>query len=182
MSFRYSQAGNNFKYIQVYMKGIVIIMRDKTCCFTGHRRIPADLRAVIAVEIEKRVTELIGQGYIFFETGGALGFDTVAAQVVLRVRDRYPSIHLVLVLPCRNQTDGWSEHDRRMYNYILNAADDVIYTSEEYARGCMYKRNRKLVDDSSVCICWLKHPSGGTLYTVNYAEKCGIKIINIADN
>lgn len=63
-------------------------MRDKTCCFTGHRKIPANLRAVIAVEIEKRIVELIGQGYIIFETGGALGFDTVAAQVVLRVRNQ----------------------------------------------------------------------------------------------
>ena len=82
-------------------------MRDKTCCFTGHRKIPANLRALIAVEIEKRIVELIDQGYIIFETGGALGFDTVAAQVVLRVRNRYPYIRLVLVLPCRNQTDGW---------------------------------------------------------------------------
>lgn len=156
-------------------------MRDKTCCFTGHRKIPANLRAVIAVEIEKRVIELIGQGYIIFETGGALGFDTVAAQVVLSVRNRYPYIRLVLVLPCRNQTDGWSEHDRRMYNYILDAADNVIYTSEEYTKGCMYKRNRRLVDDSSVCICWLNRPSGGTMYTVNYAKENGVKIINIVD-
>lgn len=156
-------------------------MRDKTCCFTGHRKISANLRAVIAVEIEKRVIELIGQGYIVFETGGALGFDTVAAQVVLRVRNRYPYIRLVLVLPCRNQTDGWSEHDRRMYNYILDAADNVIYTSEEYTKGCMYKRNRRLVDDSSVCICWLKRPSGGTMYTVNYAKENGVKIINIVN-
>lgn len=156
-------------------------MRDKTCCFTGHRKIPANLRALIAVEIEKRIVELIDQGYIIFETGGALGFDTVAAQVVLRVRNRYPYIRLVLVLPCRNQTDGWGEHYRRMYDYILNAADNVIYTSEVYTKGCMYKRNRRLVDDSSVCICWLKRLSGGTMYTVNYAKENGVKIINIVD-
>ncbi len=156
-------------------------MRDKTCCFTGHRKIPANLRALIAAEIEKRIVELIGQGYIIFETGGALGFDTVAAQVVLRVRNRYPYIRLVLVLPCRNQTDGWGEHNRRMYDYILNAADNVIYTSEVYTKGCMYKRNRRLVDDSSVCICWLKRLSGGTMYTVNYAKENGVKIINIVD-
>ncbi len=176
--FTGAETGQNSKYNE---KGKVIIMREKTCCFTGHRRIPVGLRSRIASEIENRVIELISHGYNVFETGGALGFDTVAAQVVLRVRDRYPFIRLVLVLPCSNQTDGWCEHDRRMYNYIMDAADDVIYTSAEYTKGCMYKRNRRLVDDSSVCICWLRHPSGGTLYTVNYAEKSGLKIINIAD-
>ena len=68
-----------------------------------------------------------------------------------------------------------------MYDYILNAADNVIYTSEVYTKGCMYKRNRRLVDDSSVCICWLKRLSGGTMYTVNYAKENGVKIINIVD-
>jgi hypothetical protein len=59
-------------------------------------------------------------------------------------------------------------------------ADKVVDTSAEYTRGCMFKRNRHLVDNSSVCICYLTQRRGGTAYTVDYAQKAGLEIINIA--
>lgn len=68
-----------------------------------------------------------------------------------------------------------------MYEYIKTQADKIVYTSQEYTRGCMHKRNRHLVDNSSVCICYLTEPSGGTAYTVNYALRNGKSVINIAD-
>lgn len=45
----------------------------------------------------------------------------------------------------------------------------------------MFKRNRHLVDNSSVCVAYLTANSGGTAYTVNYAESKGLKIINLAE-
>ena len=56
----------------------------------------------------------------------------------------------------------------------------MVYTAQQYARGCMHKRNRHLVDNSSVCVCYLNRESGGTAYTVDYAEKQGLEIINLA--
>lgn len=44
----------------------------------------------------------------------------------------------------------------------------------------MFKRNRHLVDCSSVCVCYLTKPSGGTAYTVKYAASGGLTIVNIA--
>ena len=55
-------------------------MKDKTCCFTGHRKLPTEKLNKITDELEKTVIGLIADGYRFFGTGGALGFDTVAAQ------------------------------------------------------------------------------------------------------
>ena len=46
----------------------------------------------------------------------------------------------------------------------------------------MFKRNRHLVNHSSACICYLEKPTGGTAYTVNYARKCGLQIINLMEN
>ena len=109
-----------------------------------------------------------------------MGFDTLAAQVVLRLRERYPQIRLILVLPCLNQTRGWAQADIDAYEEIKHCADKVTYTSEHYFRGCMQKRNRHLADNSSVCICYLTKPTGGTAYTVNYARRSGLRIINIA--
>lgn len=123
---------------------------------------------------------LIEQGYRYFGAGGALGFDTLAAQAVLRLRERYPQIRLILVLPCLNQTRGWPQADTDAYEEIKRCADKVTYTSEHYFRGCMQKRNRHLADNSSACICYLTKPTGGTAYTVNYASEHGLTIINIA--
>lgn len=125
--------------------------------------------------------EAIEQGYRYFGCGVALGFDTLAAQTVLRLRETYPEIRLILVLPCRDQTRGWKQDDVAEYERIMKAADKVTYTSEQYYSGCMHKRNRHLVDCSSLCICYLTEQSGGTAYTVNYAQPQGLKIINIAE-
>lgn len=85
------------------------------------------------------------------------------------------------MLPCRFQTRGWTSEDVKIYENIKEQADKVIYTSEEYTRGCMHKRNRHLVDNSSACIAYLTESKGGTAYTVDYAAKHGLTIFNIAD-
>ena len=86
-------------------------MRSKTVCFTGHRELPADDLPEISKHLEDALITLIEQGYHYFGAGGALGFDTLAAQSVLRLRERYPQIRLILVLPCLNQTRGWPQED-----------------------------------------------------------------------
>lgn len=64
---------------------------------------------------------------------------------------------------------------------IKERADKVVYVSQIYTKGCMHKRNRYLVDNSSVCVCYLTENKGGTAYTVNYASSKDKMIINVAD-
>lgn len=156
-------------------------MQSKTCCFTGHRSLPENRRNEIAARLEETIESLIHSGYLYFGAGGALGFDTICAQTVLRLRQSYPQIKLILVLPCVSQADRWSSADRAVYQEIMGQADKVVYTSQEYTRDCMFKRNRHLVNYSSVCICYLTKGYGGTAYTVDYARKHGLRIINIAE-
>lgn len=104
----------------------------------------------------------------------------MAAQAVLAIRNQYPHIRLILVLPCRSQAEKWSEYDRAIYEHIKAQADKVVYTAQEYTKNCMHLRNRHLVDNSNVCICYLTERTGGTAYTVSYARMQGIEVINIA--
>lgn len=154
--------------------------KNRTACFTGHRELPTENLPEISKRLEDTLLTLIEQGYCYFGAGGALGFDTLAAQTVLRLRERYPQIRLILVLPCLNQTRGWQQADVDIYEELKRRADKVTYTSESYFRGCMQKRNRHPVDNSSGCICYLTKPTGGTAYTVDYARRRGLRIINIA--
>ena len=155
-------------------------MKERTACFTGHRTIPFLQRRKIEKSTEEALIEAIKQGYRFFGAGGALGFDTLAAQTVLRLKKTYPKIKLILVLPCLSQTRGWRSEDIAEYERIKAAADKVVYTSQEYTRDCMFKRNRHLVDNSSLCIAYLMENTGGTAYTVDYARFKGLIIKNVA--
>lgn len=125
---------------------------EKTCCFTGHRNIPREDLPQISKLLTETIKEMIGEGFRFFGTGGALGFDTLATEAVLGLQREFPSIKLILVLPCRDQTRRWKEENIAQYERIRAAADKVVYTSEIYTPGCMHKRNRYLIDNSSVCI------------------------------
>ena len=153
----------------------------QTCCFTGHRVIPSGEKETIRHLLETAIEKAIQDGYRFFGAGGALGFDTLAAQTVLTLKQQYPHIRLILVLPCVDQTTGWKQDDIDEYERIRALADKVVYTSREYTSGSMHKRNRHLVDNSSLCICYLTKLSGGTAYTVRYAESKGVYVRNIAN-
>lgn len=155
-------------------------MIEKSCCFTGHRRLPPEHLQSITKQLNSYITELIDSGVRRFIAGGALGFDTLAANEVLKLKSTYcPEIRLVLALPCRNQDRYWTPLDKVEYARILECADEVIYVSEKYTPYCMHARNRYMVDNAAHCIAYLNQASGGTAYTVNYARQSGreVKII-----
>lgn len=156
-------------------------MKSMTCCFTGHRKIPLEQYNGIVKRLRRILLNLIENGYVYFGIGGALGFDTLAAQTLLELKEVYPQIKLILVLPCKTQTKGWSNKDVAIYENIKNRADNCVYTSTDYTRGCMIKRNRHLVDNSSICIAYLVENKGGTAYTVEYARNNNVKVINISE-
>lgn len=157
-------------------------MRERTCCFTGHRELPVWGRKKLATKLENTIIDLIDRGIQCYMAGGARGFDTLAAQTVLKLKTHYPNIKLILILPCLNQTQGWKPKDIAEYERIKIQADKVVYSSQQYTKGCMHKRNRCLVNNSSVCVCYLTNKNGGTAYTVDYSEKQGLEVINLAPN
>ena len=59
--------------------------RSKTVCFTGHRTL-YEPRQEVERRLETVVRSCIANGARTFITGGAVGFDTVAAQLILRLR------------------------------------------------------------------------------------------------
>lgn len=154
---------------------------ERTACFTGHRNIPFARRLHIKKQLNEIVEKLVEQGVIYYGAGGALGFDTMAAQAVLSAKQRHPQIRLILVLPCPTQAERWTDRDKEIYEGIKDKADKVVFISDHYTRSCMFQRNRHLVDHSGTCIAYLIEENGGTAYTVNYARTKGIKIINLAE-
>ena len=61
----------------------------------------------------------------------------------------------------------------------MNQTDEIIYVGETYTRGCMHRRNRYLVDHSTICVAYCIRDTGGSAYTVDYARRSGVQIIQL---
>ncbi len=114
-----------------------------------------------------------------FYCGGAMGFDIIAGEIVLKLKETMPSINLVMVVPFFGQGQDFTPVWRNRYINLIDSSKRVIYLEKEYVNGCYFKRNRYLVDNTEGLITYYNGKSGGTKYTINYATKKNKKIINI---
>ena len=154
----------------------------KSACFTGHRVLTGNI-----TDLEKRLYRFIEQGIINlgltdFYVGGSIGWDTLAAQTVLRLREVYP-VKLHLVLPCSNeeQTAKWTAEQKAEFYRILGLADDIEYTAQHYYNGCMKVRNARLVEKADTrCYCFWEpgNEKSGTYQTIRMAREKGIMVVN----
>ena len=148
-------------------------------------KIPPSHRLWLQCRLQEAIASLADRGVDTFLAGGALGFDTLAAQEVLRLRAaELPQLRLVLVLPCLGQEAYWKPEDAALYQDLLRQADEAIYTADTYSRWCMFQRDRYLVDHSAYCLCYWNRAQGergGTAYTVGYARKRGLEVENLGD-
>lgn len=147
--------------------------------FTGHRviGITPELRAALQETIEN----FIEKGAVNFYAGGAIGFDTLCAETVLGLRQKYPQIRLCLLLPCPpdEQTSRWQTNQKEKYREILSQADETEVCSEKYFNGCMKIRNARLVEKADAVICCCQNALSGTGQTVEMARRKGIEVVNL---
>ncbi len=156
--------------------------RARVCCFTGHR--PEALfkdedEYTVYNYILIAVKDAVLDGYTQFMCGGCRGGDILFGEAVNELKKTNDNIRLICVLPYRGQAEGWPGSDRNRYADLLDAADDVICLHDEYSKGCMHQRNRYMVDRSSLLIAAYNGTKGGTEFTVNYAKKQGLRIVNV---
>ena len=155
-------------------------MRGITACFTGHRQLEDSRLPALVMRLDSVLHRLYGLGYRRFLSGGARGFDQLAAERVLALRGSCPDAQLIMALPCATQSRSWPDADCRRYERILCQADETHVLSPVYYQGCMMVRNRYMVDRASFCVCYLTHMKGGTVSTAVYASKENVPLINIA--
>ena len=156
-------------------------MKKQTCCFTGQMILPIGQQQFILERLKKELTALIESGITRFCTGGEEGFDMMAAQTVLKLKEEYKQIKLILMLPCEDQKRLWVLSDAEICTRLEQAADEVVYTSKCYFPGCRSKRDRHLFNYGAVCICYFEEHMIGTNCIVNYAKKKGLTLKNLAE-
>ncbi len=161
--------------------------RDIRCCFTGHRsrKLPwrtneYDPRCVaLKASIKASLEGIYQAGYRHFMCGMALGCDMYFAEAVIELREKYRDVILEAAIPCGDQPEKWARQHRQRYNRLIDSCDKVTVLQISYSHDCMMKRNKYMVDMSSMLLACFNGENGGTMNTLLYAHRSGIESIII---
>ena len=166
----------------------MIYQKNLTCCITGHRpnKLPwnYDENKENCLKFKRNLKilleEEINYGIKIFLTGMAEGFDMIATEILLELRNEYKEIRIVAIIPCLAQEKLWEISQQNRYYKILSQYDDKIVLSKSYNKNCMNNRNKYMVENSCFVIACYNGSNSGTGNTVKYGitNHCKIKIIN----
>ena len=163
--------------------------KERTACFSGYRpqKFGFELRdgveafRLLKENIESEAIKAIEAGYVDFICGMANGFDLLCGECIVALRRGGPSpregLRLIAAAPYRGHGFGgrWGE----IYGLVISEASEVVYVSGEKGPEAYLARNRYMVDNSSLLICYYDGLPGGTRYTVSYARKRGLRVVNL---
>ena len=133
--------------------------RQESCCFTGHRpgKLPwrYDETDPRCLDLKRRIADAVeaayDQGFRHFLCGMAQGCDLYFCECVLTLRQRHPDVTVEAAIPCPSQADGWPRDQRERY----------------------------MVDHAALLIAAFDGTPGGTRYTVEYAMRRRIPIVDL---
>lgn len=77
-------------------------LRSLSVSFTGHRHL-SEHTDFLVLKLKNEIIRAYRTGKRFFKTGGAVGFDTLAAEVVLQLREHLPELALMVIVPFEGQ-------------------------------------------------------------------------------
>ncbi|MBQ7070310.1 MAG: hypothetical protein IJM87_03380 [Ruminococcus sp.] len=154
-------------------------MNIYTVSFFGHRYIERGTE--ISDCLDKLLHDLIMQKeYIEFLIGRDGEFDILASAAIKRAINKYAygNTHFTLVLPYLKAE--YRDNEKEYLDYYDEV--DVCYESSiAHPKAAIQIRNRSMIDRSDLVVCCVQHNSGGAYRALQYAEKQGKKIVNLAD-
>ena len=161
--------------------------RSITCCFTGHRasKLPwgfceEDPRCItLKQHIYDTVEAVYDSGVRHFICGMANGCDMYFGEAILRLKQTKKDITLEAAIPFAGQAEHWKEPEKSRWQRIYSNSDYITIVSQSYTKDCMNKRNRYMVDHSSVLIAAYNGSKGGTQNTMLYAIRSKCEVIQI---
>ena len=160
--------------------------RPQTFCFSGHRAIPDHDLLKIQQRTEDIIRLLLTRGYRYAAVGGALGYDLMVLRLLLRLKEEYPHLRIIGVFPFSGYDSKWTPAQREEYAALIPQLDKLVYTvpTDKASSEAFLERNRKMVDGSSVLICYYNEnrSRSGTGQCVRYAQRQGLNIYNVASD
>ena len=148
----------------------------KSCFFIGHREADERLLPRLELAVDRLIRE---EGVRYFYVGGYGGFDKLAAAAVMRMKQKYPDITLMLVLPyhpAERPTEAPDGFDGTYH------PDGLESTPKRYA---IVRANKIMVDACDWLVCYVRHGAGNSRKLLEYArhrrKNRNTRIINICE-
>ena len=154
---------------------------EKTASFTGHRPGRLDgydknspLNSEVRAFLRSAIERLKNEGYEYFISGGALGVDQWAADIVLEM-----GLKLVIALPFATYGENWLKPSQDELSAQKEKAFKVHVVCEgPYAPWKNHERNKWMAENSSVVVAvWDWQGDGGTANAVRGAIELSRRII-----
>ncbi len=168
------------------------VMKEKTCCFFGHRKIDdtVELRTKLYGTIEKLIVD---ENIDIFLFGSKSDFNSLCHDLVTKIREKYPHIIRVYVRA------EYPFVDENYIKYLLEDYEDTYFPEHMVSAGkaSYIERNQYMIDKSSVCVVYYNpdyappcrknshrylttyQPKSGTKIAYEYAKSKQKTIINI---
>ncbi len=151
-------------------------MRERTCCFFGHRTITQTpvLRERLTAAIEKLITEKKVDTFLF---GSKSQFDRLCLELVTALKEKHPQIRRIYV----RAEFPYIDDDYKAY--LLKFYEDTYYPERLHGAGrAVYvERNREMINNSRYCIVYYDEShapttrKSGTRIALDYALKKGLE-------
>mgnify|MGYP003231485076 CR=1 FL=1 len=155
--------------LDICKKACLEFLKKHSVCFTGHRTLRSNISSLYQ-DILAEIDFFYEMGYRFFFCGGAVGFDMLAAEAVLKYKEQHSDVILVMAVPFKNQDNKYIQADKQRYAALLKDADFHIMFSESYYDRCYLDRNDFMLKHSNALIAyWDGKTVGGTSYTFRKA-------------
>lgn len=137
--------------------------------FSAHYELEEKLYPIL-----KRI--IYEQEYVEFYIGRNGEFDVFTASIIKRAQRMFGCGNscIILVLP----------YPERNVEYYAGYYDDVVIPeclSGTHPKGAITKRNRWMIEQSDLLLCYVERRKGGAYEALRYAEKLGKSVINIAN-
>jgi Uncharacterized protein conserved in bacteria len=156
-----------------------------SACFAGPRASKMPYKDTSAeydrleVVLKAEIMTLVRIGVSEFYIGGQTGIDTLAALLVLQIKEEIgTTARLHLVLPYKGMQASLSIQQWDDFEWIEQRADTVTALHKEYVPGCYRERNRYMVERSDylIAVAGKSVPHSGTHMTIDMAKRKGIDI------
>ncbi len=144
-----------------------------TCCFFGHRYIPADLEPKLRKEIDNILRE---EPDTVFYVGNHGSFDGLVHRVLKDMKAQDGKINYSVILAYipgkRSEFESEDAYSDTLY------PDGIESVPRKFAISA---RNKWMVEKADVVICYKTTDIGGAAQFINMAARKGKKIINLAE-
>ena len=148
-------------------------MERKSCFFIGHREATSELLPALKQTVAEHISEY---GVTEFIVGGYGGFDHLAAEVVISLKQQYPQITLSLLIPY---------HPVERPIETPPGFDNTYYPPgmEKVPRKlAIVRANRYMVENVDYLIAYAWHPASNARNLVEYAEKRKVEVTNLGQD